>query len=927
MRESLSSLLRPEPAPSFPPFDRLAPPPPLNLLGAQIEGLTSAGDIVIDLHGRGGWIAHASIQRLRRAWTFESNRLTRLLAEVVLRPPDLRHLDAAVQSMAVSVRQERPLKSSIEALYGSRCATCERLVTVEEFVWDGDAGAPIRKTYRCVYCRDQVGGGDVRHAATDTDDTRRAAEVPEGYDMALAELRGRFPVVEGHEDLPEQLLGLYTPRSLVALHAILQRIEGDLRAASIEAALRLAFLHALLPASRLSGFPGRMAGLRISGGRVRPPSSRQWRERDPWLVFEEGLRLVRGFVQRLEAAPASRVQARLGDHPLALTDGTANAVMRVGPPAARRAIDGPLGATEVPRVRLVLTQPPLRWGVEAVSHAYLVSALAIGRDAAAEIRIDALLGGSPPRLSWSASAGELRRSLSAVRPILAPDAQVLVVLDPGGAEPLVAAALAGVGAGLRLTDAQLAESEEGVGGMLTFALPESVHAGRPRTRANVPLPALVRAAAEDGPFQLADVEREVGELAVALLRSRGEPARYERLLGQILVGLDAAGHLRRLVGTRTFQDSGGMPDVAGEGSGTAGEGEEDGGAGPRDARFHAREAATPTSAAGQASWFGGVARQRPTGQARELPGSDQVNLLLELIEGELRRTDQRRIVEIEPGHWWLAGQRDLAEAALPLADRVEWAIFSLLTTSGRLAEAALYERIAAMFRGPDAPDAALVQTCLDSYRSIASTPDALRTNDELQGRHAQHTAILADLVDYGHRLGLRVWVRRSEQARQMAGRPLGRLLDEQERRAYLPLILHAPVEAMESVDVIWYLRGRVTMLFEVEWTAMIGEPLLRRGAQIPQVDDLVRFLVIVPERTELVRFKLQRSAVLRDAIERANWYILKSDHLRRLVEQEGADLERLEPLLGLDPEIETAGEQLPLFLPTEAPVPSRRTSP
>ena len=36
------------------------------------------------------------------------------------------------------------------------------------------------------------------------------------------------------------------------------------------------------------------------------------------------------------------------------------------------------------------------------------------------------------------------------------------------------------------------------------------------------------------------------EVAVETLRARGEPARYERLLGEILVGLDRAGQLRRL---------------------------------------------------------------------------------------------------------------------------------------------------------------------------------------------------------------------------------------------------------------------------------------------------------------------------------------------------------------------------------------------
>ena len=40
-------------------------------------------------------------------------------------------------------------------------------------------------------------------------------------------------------------------------------------------------------------------------------------------------------------------------------------------------------------------------------------------------------------------------------------------------------------------------------------------------------------------------------------------------------------------------------------------------------------------------------------------------------------------------------------------------------------------------------------------------------------------------------------------------------------------------EDIAEVDCIWYLRGKLGFLFEVEWTAMLGEPLLRRHARIP----------------------------------------------------------------------------------------------
>ena len=62
-------------------------------------------------------------------------------------------------------------------------------------------------------------------------------------------------------------------------------------------------------------------------------------------------------------------------------------------------------------------------------------------------------------------------------------------------------------------------------------------------------------APEPSIFRLADVEQAVTEIAVEVLRARGEPARGERLLGEVLVGLDRTGDLRRLTGTRTFAES------------------------------------------------------------------------------------------------------------------------------------------------------------------------------------------------------------------------------------------------------------------------------------------------------------------------------------------------------------------------------------
>ncbi len=93
-------------------------------------------------------------------------------------------------------------------------------------------------------------------------------------------------------------------------------------------------------------------------------------------------------------------------------------------------------------------------------------------------------------------------------------------------------------------------------------------------------------------------------------------------------------------------------------------------------------------------------------------------------------------------------------------------MFSLLSTGGPMTESAFFERIATLYTGHDLPDETLVRACLASYRGRASTPDRLVTADDLLRRSQEHAALIAALVDAGHRLGMRVWIAEREQARK-----------------------------------------------------------------------------------------------------------------------------------------------------------------
>ena len=100
--------------------------------------------------------------------------MSRRLSE--LRPPDLRHLDAAFSSLSASPLGESSLRLSINDFFATRCATCGRTLPVDEVEWLRDA--PAKLHYRCLLCRDQQGRSELQVVdAGEMDRTRAPQDV------------------------------------------------------------------------------------------------------------------------------------------------------------------------------------------------------------------------------------------------------------------------------------------------------------------------------------------------------------------------------------------------------------------------------------------------------------------------------------------------------------------------------------------------------------------------------------------------------------------------------------------------------------------------------------------------------------------------------------------------------------------------------
>ena len=258
-----------------------------------------------------------------------------------------------------------------------------------------------------------------------------------------------------------------------------------------------------------------------------------------------------------------------------------------------------------------------------------------------------------------------------------------------------------------------------------------------------------------------------------------------------------------------------------------------------------------------------------------------------------------------------------AHEAAPLDDRVEWAVWGMLSAARDVDQRSLFRRTYALFRGIETPDRELIERCIASY-AVQSDEGRWRLAevDGLVARQASQAQVVADLVDAGHRLGFKVHVGRDLQRHAAPsthadrGRTLVDLMTDAERLSGPARAVRGPADALEFIDCVWYDKSRMTFLWQVEWTARLHRSVVSLGEAIPDDERVFRFIAVPDERATLLAQKLDRSPALAEIVRRRGWRFAKWAPLRRFLADGEATLEGLEPVLGLEPAVEQTGHQL-----------------
>ncbi|HET7700173.1 MAG TPA: hypothetical protein VFM06_04815 [Candidatus Limnocylindria bacterium] len=300
-------------------------------------------------------------------------------------------------------------------------------------------------------------------------------------------------------------------------------------------------------------------------------------------------------------------------------------------------------------------------------------------------------------------------------------------------------------------------------------------------------------------------------------------------------------------------------------------------------------------------------------------GVSELELFLDHFRSALADATRSGLVQVQIAddpveHGYVV--KDLHDTA-PLDDRVEWAVWGVLSAAREVDTRSLLRRTYALFRGIETPDRELIERVIGSYATQTEEGKwRLSDADGLVARQASQAQVVAELVDAGHRLGFKVHIGRELQRRAVPaayadrGRTLVELMTDQERLAGPARAVRGPAEALESVDCVWYDRGRMVFLWQVEWTARLHRSVVSLGEAIPDDDRIFRFIAVADERISLLQEKLDRAPVLSEVVRRRGWRFVKWSPLRRFLADREAGLDALEPVLGLEPAVEQSGQQL-----------------
>jgi hypothetical protein len=281
------------------------------------------------------------------------------------------------------------------------------------------------------------------------------------------------------------------------------------------------------------------------------------------------------------------------------------------------------------------------------------------------------------------------------------------------------------------------------------------------------------------------------------------------------------------------------------------------------------------------------------------------DFLDEQMESALQEALARGVLELLPKDaddatsavlWWLKAK---GYPRRPLGDRLERAVYQILTDRRDCSHEDLCDDVYSRFPGIFTPPPGLVQACVDSYARRDDTSDSwnLRPEEEAANLADERAEALKLLLQVGQRLGYQVSLSKR------CGPQLSTGTDPISR-----------VRLPRGLDVSWDSEWAGPHIFAFKQTTRLGDILSHGGRSHSEAH---RYIVIADRRLDLLRFRMESEVLLRRALNEAEWQFIKLKHLRDLAAKKHLERPDLDQIVGLAPLVERPEAQLPLFPSSE----------
>ncbi|MBM4426704.1 MAG: hypothetical protein FJ031_05650 [Chloroflexi bacterium] len=265
------------------PLSRFLPALEDGVISAWLSHQTLTGNWLLDPFGFSPRLVLEAARSGYRVLVTANNPITRFLLEVFANPPPEAEFIAALADLGAVKKGDERLEAHFQSLYLTSCATCEKQIQAQSFLWRKGEDVPYARIYQCPHC-----GDSGEHPATE-EDKERAKKIAATDNLHRSRAFERVVSLKDEDRIyAEEAIEHYLPRPLYVLTTIINRLDSLKVSAERRRALTALTLLACDAGNTLWGYP-------VERPRPKQLSTpNQFREHNVWAMFEHGVSLFTG---------------------------------------------------------------------------------------------------------------------------------------------------------------------------------------------------------------------------------------------------------------------------------------------------------------------------------------------------------------------------------------------------------------------------------------------------------------------------------------------------------------------------------------------------------------------------------------------------------------------------------------------------------